>query len=168
MYHFSSHRDPSSHSCTIQIVEVAKGGPNETARMLLEKHFPKQNTARASTATISPATGSSNPKKAAQIRQVQLMKMRHHAQPADPKDKGVGVPVSERIHLKVTVDGSDASERLLWVRKVYSSHLQSTSLYTDIFVSQLEPVEPSIYSRNSLACPRRRYVGPDCTVRKCA
>jgi len=91
---------------------------NEAAHALLAKHFPsKQSTVPPAKTTSRTATVSTNPKKTAQMRQVELMKMRHHAQPADPKDKGSAVPISERLHLKVRVEGINPSERIIWFRK---------------------------------------------------
>ncbi|OCH95233.1 hypothetical protein OBBRIDRAFT_788419 [Obba rivulosa] len=112
------HRDPSSHSCSSHNTPATDERRNEAAHVLLAKHFPsRQSTTAITTSTSRPTAVSANPKKAAQKRQVELMKMRHHAQPADPKDKGAAVPINERLHLNVTVEGSNPAERLFWFRK---------------------------------------------------
>lgn len=62
---------------------------------------------------------SSNPKKQALMRQVELMKMRHRAQPGDPKDKDKSVPLDQKLHVKVHVETKDY-EKIFWFRKVQS------------------------------------------------
>ncbi|GBE82550.1 hypothetical protein SCP_0409340 [Sparassis crispa] len=42
------------------------------------------------------------------------MKMRHHAQPGDPKDRGKDVPLIERLHVIVKCGDSTST---LWFRK---------------------------------------------------
>jgi hypothetical protein len=85
---------------------------NETARALLAKHFPKSFDSSLP-ASPSAAPKTTDPAKLAQIRKVELMKMRQRAKPLDPKDQGVAP--SERIHLKVRVD---ETEKVFWSRKV--------------------------------------------------
>ena len=85
---------------------------------MLAQIFPAK-AASSSTPSVpvkkKPLT-SSNPKKAAQIRQVELMKMRHRAQPADPKDKDKNVPIGEKLYVKVSAENKD--EKLFWFQKV--------------------------------------------------
>lgn len=93
---------------------------NAAAKALLSKHFGPSSTATAS-GTSRSAT-SANPKKLAQQRQIAVMKMRHKAKPADPKDTAASVPVGERLHVKVRKAEEDiAAERILWFKKVCRS-----------------------------------------------
>ncbi|EMD34513.1 hypothetical protein CERSUDRAFT_159056 [Gelatoporia subvermispora B] len=135
------HRDPSSHSCSGETAQPANERRNEAAHALLVKHFlSKQDATTTTVVNPRPIAASSNPKKAAQIRQVELMKMRHHAQPADPKDKSAGVPISERLHLKVTVDGSNSIERLFWLRKTIGAGRAIDLLAKQLGVSTSSPL----------------------------
>lgn len=112
------HRTPASHSCTAP--DPNKPSPrNEAAKAILAKIFPASSSSGASSVVPpkkKPAT-SSNPKKAAQIRQVELMKMRHRALPADPKDQNRNVPIGERLHIKITAENKD-EEKPFWFQKV--------------------------------------------------
>ncbi len=58
-----------------------------------------------------------DPVKLAQLNKVQLMKMRHRATPADPKDKPTSVSVNDRFHIRLHVDARE--EKVYWVRKVF-------------------------------------------------
>lgn len=55
------------------------------------------------------------------------MKMRHRAAPADPKDKAASVLVDQRLHVKVSVSNSKASEKIFWFRKVHTLNVASLS-----------------------------------------
>jgi len=44
-----------------------------------------------------------------------VMKMRHRAKPADPKDRVSSVPIDHRMHVRV-LKGNE--EKTLWLRKV--------------------------------------------------
>ena len=60
-----------------------------------------------------------DPKKRAQLQQVELMRMRHRAVPADPKDKPGSVGVDQRLHVKASCRGeSEGVEKIFWFRKV--------------------------------------------------
>ena len=60
-----------------------------------------------------------DPKKLAQLQQVELMRMRHRAMPADPKDKPGSVGVDQRLHVKVSRRGDpEGVEKIFWFRKV--------------------------------------------------
>lgn len=66
---------------------------------------------------VKPPKATTDPKKLARLRAVELMRMRHHAMPADPKDKSVSP--NERIHVKIRVNTSSPSaDKLFWLRKV--------------------------------------------------
>lgn len=58
--------------------------------------------------------------KLAQLRKVNLMKLRHKAVPGDPKDRSSTVPVDQRFHVTVRLEifGRSAKEIALWFRKV--------------------------------------------------
>lgn len=43
------------------------------------------------------------------------MKMRHRANPADPKDRTTSVPVDQRLHVKII---KADEEKVFWLRKV--------------------------------------------------
>lgn len=58
-----------------------------------------------------------NSKKAAQLRQVEVMKMRHQAQPADPKDKNRQIPMTDRLHVKVRLKDNE-KQHVYWFQKV--------------------------------------------------
>lgn len=45
------------------------------------------------------------------------MKMRHRAQPADPRDKDNAVPLDQKLHVLVRAEGSK-DENPYWIRKV--------------------------------------------------
>jgi hypothetical protein len=50
------------------------------------------------------------------------MKMRHRAIPGNPQDQASSIPIDQRLHLEVRVDGEamGEKERPLWFRKVPS------------------------------------------------
>jgi len=112
-----SHRHPSSHACSPDEPESQAPAKNEAARALLAKHFPASSTS----ATPTPATASkprtSDPKKLAQIRKVELMKMRHRAVPVDPEDKAASVAVDQRVYIKATFEGDPSTVKVVWCRK---------------------------------------------------
>ncbi|KAI0693897.1 hypothetical protein BC835DRAFT_1275376 [Cytidiella melzeri] len=133
----ASHRTPVSHTCTAP--DSAQQPPrNEVAKAILAQIFPAKSTSSPTSASSSssvPAkrkpTTSTNPSKAAQIRQVELMKMRHRAQPADPKDKNKKIPIGERLHVRVSADDKP-QEQLFWFQKT-----MGTGKAVDILASHL-------------------------------
>ncbi|KAI0340156.1 hypothetical protein BDW22DRAFT_1450620 [Trametopsis cervina] len=119
----ASHRTPAAHLCTGP--DPAQPPPrNAAAKAILAQIFPAKSSADTAGSISSsipakrkpPAAASSNPKKAAQLRQVELMKMRHRAQPADPKDQNKNVPIGERLHVKVSGEDQD-NEKVFWFQK---------------------------------------------------
>lgn len=87
---------------------------NEAARALLAT-LDASKTAQS----VVPAKRKAppkDPKKAAQLRQVELMKMRHKAQPADSRDKNKHVPVDQKLHLKVRAEEKGV-ENIFWFSK---------------------------------------------------
>ncbi|EKM55829.1 uncharacterized protein PHACADRAFT_121751 [Phanerochaete carnosa HHB-10118-sp] len=117
----ASHRDPATHGCVAK--PEAEPQRNEAAKAILAKIFPTQTAV----SPMSPASSSSvpakrkappsNPKKAAQLRQVELMKMRHKAQAGDPKDKNKSVPIDQKLHVKVRTQEKGEEEKIFWFQK---------------------------------------------------
>lgn len=46
------------------------------------------------------------------------MKMRHKAQPGDPKDKNKYVHIDQKLHIKVRAEEKGDEERIFWFSKV--------------------------------------------------
>lgn len=113
------HREPQSHACVPLPGENQKPEEkNAKARALLNKHFPTSTPTAASAGSSKTASEKiANPKKLAQIKQVQLMKMRHKAKPGDPRDKPTSVSVDQRLHLQVSKESS-TDVTPFWFRKV--------------------------------------------------
>jgi hypothetical protein len=115
----SSHRHPDSHSCSNPVQTTLSVSKNEAARTILAKNFPAPASKRA----ISPRTTitvPTNPKKLAQYHQVNLMRMRHRATPANPKDKASLTPLEQRLHVQV-MPADDVDKRggkIFWFPKV--------------------------------------------------
>ena len=115
----SSHRHSSDHACSMVPPASSPSQKNPEAHELLSKHFPTKPS--SSTANpLSPAPRQpTDPKKIARLRAVELMKMRHHALPADPKDKTSSIPPTQRLHLKViALNTTPPTEQIFWIRKV--------------------------------------------------
>lgn len=91
---------------------------NPEAHELLSKHFPAKSSTVSNSLSSLPRQPT-DPKKLARLRAVELMKMRHHALPADPKDRTLSIPHTQRLHLKViAVDDTPPTEKIFWLRKV--------------------------------------------------
>lgn len=118
-----SHREASAHACKAEDPAASSTSKNAAARALLEKHFPSISSgstllnSKANSRITSASKTPLNPKKADHMRKVQVMKMRHKAQPGDPRDKGKYVAMDDKIHLHVSVNNSD-NEGSFWFRKV--------------------------------------------------
>lgn len=118
------HREPASHACAAPDPSQSSVPRNEAGRALLAKMALNASAVSDSSSgenqTIptkrKPQT-STNPKKVAQLRQVELMKMRHRAQPGDSKDQNKHVPIDQKLHVKVRMENKD-EERIFWFRKV--------------------------------------------------
>ncbi|KAG2020621.1 hypothetical protein CC2G_005942 [Coprinopsis cinerea AmutBmut pab1-1] len=112
------HRYPDTHNCAP--IQDPTPGPESSARALLKKNFGSQMTGggtskpKSSTRKKKPPT---DPVKLAQWKKVELMKLRHRAVPADPKDKGTSPPVDQRLAVSVLYDGE---EKPFWLRKSVS------------------------------------------------
>ena len=121
------HRDPNSHSCAPIHDDTVEPVPekNAVAKALLAKHFGP-DTATAAARTRSSVSKASS-RKEAQQRQLAVMKMRHNAQPGNPKDTPASVPLDQRLHVKVSRVGVPSSERIFWFPKVSSMFCLSFS-----------------------------------------
>ena len=127
----SRHRHPTSHDCARDLVveaETAKTNKNELARSLLAKHFPTPTPGASSpSSAVQTAPGkspSSDPKKLAMVQKVQAMKMRQRAIPGDPKDRTTAVPLDQKVHVRVKLEGKPEGSNVgsvLWFRKVNAS-----------------------------------------------
>ncbi|KAI9456237.1 hypothetical protein BJY52DRAFT_1171572, partial [Lactarius psammicola] len=113
----AAHRDASQHACPVP--EPPPPPKNEAAHALLAKHFPNAGAASSNRATATATRKMpTDPKKLAQLQQVELMRMRHRAVPADPKDKPSSVGVDQRLHIKVSCRGDrEGVEKTFWFRK---------------------------------------------------
>ncbi|TFK93129.1 hypothetical protein K466DRAFT_642950 [Polyporus arcularius HHB13444] len=139
----AQHREPSSHACTPP-PDSAQSVPekNAAAKALLAKHFGSTTSGDTGGARTS-TTKASNPKKEAQQRQIAAMKMRHKAQPGDPKDTAASVPVDQRLHLKVSRTGVAGSERIFWFRKtiVTGRALDMLATHFRMTISDTQPLK---------------------------
>jgi hypothetical protein len=93
---------------------------NTAGQKLLVKYFPSIPTSIDSSSAPRTTKIPSDPRKRAQLRRVDLMKMRHRAIPGDPKDKPSSVLVDQRLHVKVKLDDPNypRKEGVFWFRKV--------------------------------------------------
>ncbi|KAF8448080.1 hypothetical protein L210DRAFT_3389656 [Boletus edulis BED1] len=115
------HRHMQSHSCAG--LAIGKDDvKHEAARAILAQKFLATGTPASHTPVVTrrSTTLSSDLKVLAQLQKVNLMKLRHKAVPADPKDRGSVVPVDQRIHVIVRLEilGQSKKEIVLWFRKV--------------------------------------------------
>lgn len=91
------------------------------ARAILAKNFPSPIV---STTAQHMTKIPSDPKKLAQYQKVQLMKMRHNALPANPKDNPSSTPFDQRLHVRVQLVGLTSEnnlkgdDKVFWFRKV--------------------------------------------------
>ncbi|KAK0441155.1 uncharacterized protein EV420DRAFT_1631584 [Desarmillaria tabescens] len=107
----ADHRYPEAHSCS-SASSSESTSRNAAAEALIAKHFPATSKASSRRTPKIPT----DPVKLAQYQKVELMKMRHRAIPADPKDKPTSVPIGDRLHIKLQVYDSD-QEKIFWLRK---------------------------------------------------
>ncbi|CAL1703776.1 unnamed protein product [Somion occarium] len=150
----ATHREASAHACKAEDPAASSTSKNAAARALLEKHFPSISSgstllnSKANSRITSASKTPLNPKKADHMRKVQVMKMRHKAQPGDPRDKGKYVAMDDKIHLHVSVNNSD-NEGSFWFRKTIS-----TGKALDLLVSHFTAID---YEKPSLV----RYTDGD-------
>lgn len=100
--------------------EIIPPNKNEAAQKLLAKHFPSVNAPPSSSRTVKAPK---DPKKRAQLQKIEMMKMRHHAVPGDPKDAATSVMIDQRLHLKIKLEDQDypSNQGIFWFRKVICS-----------------------------------------------
>ncbi|KAJ2917633.1 hypothetical protein MD484_g2764, partial [Candolleomyces efflorescens] len=113
------HRYPDTHIC-IPVEPDNPSASSSSARALLEKNFGSKlsSSSKNKTLSLSKKKVPTDPVKLAQYQKVQLMKMRHSAVPADPKDKGVSLPPDQRLTMNVMYE---QTEKSFWFRKSMST-----------------------------------------------
>ncbi|KAI0050043.1 hypothetical protein FA95DRAFT_1488080 [Auriscalpium vulgare] len=126
----ASHRSPMQHACPFD--EPKAPLKNEAAHALLAKHFPVSTSASKPTASAKKKLPT-DPKKLAQLRKIEGMKMRRSALPGDPREKASSVPVDQRLHLKVSAPEWNTVEKVVWLRKT-----QGTGRALDLLAEQLK------------------------------
>lgn len=113
-----SHRHVVSHSCNSLTVQK-HDTKHDAARAILSE---KLGTPSSHTPVVVHQQRKLPPgsQKLAQLQKVNLMKLRHKAVPADPKDSGSAVPIDQRLHVtaRVEISGQSTKESALWFRKV--------------------------------------------------
>ncbi|KIJ47279.1 hypothetical protein M422DRAFT_249127 [Sphaerobolus stellatus SS14] len=127
------------------------------ARRLLEKNFPSTSSKPPSSAIpkLKPKKLPTDPKKLARLRAVELIKMRHHAIPADPRDKNVSMVPSERVDLKIQVkiqNGSgssgatDGQEKSFWLRRTVGIR-RALDMIADQFAIKISDSNPAHFEK---------------------
>jgi len=111
------HRHMQSHACP-GLVIGKDDVKHEAARAILAEKFLATGNSTSYTPVVArrPRNLPPDSQKLAQLRKVNLMKLRHKAVPGDPKDKGSSIPVDQRIHVTVRL-GQSTKEIVLWFRK---------------------------------------------------
>ncbi|TRM56619.1 hypothetical protein BD626DRAFT_575483 [Schizophyllum amplum] len=110
-------------------VATSQSSRQSEAQALLAKYFPSTGARRSTpNAVKKPPT---DPVKLAQYRKIEAMKMRHKAQPVDPRD--TNAPLSERLHVYARAS-EQTDTKIFWVRKT-----MGTGRALDCFASQLQP-----------------------------
>ncbi|EIM90521.1 uncharacterized protein STEHIDRAFT_51503 [Stereum hirsutum FP-91666 SS1] len=146
----ASHREPSSHSCPVPLIE--NPAKNEAAHALLTKHFQVAGrTGSSSASNTAPKKRPTDPKKLAQLQKIELMQMRHRAVPGDPKDKPDTILIDQRLHVKIK-DEVDAKgkDRVFWFRKTIgvgkALDLLTAQLGKTTPVRPFTPSDPTIWT----------------------
>jgi len=141
------HRHPSDHDCFMIPKATSASQQNPKAHELLAKHFPPNRSGSA--VNVKPPKATTDPKKLARLRAVELMKMRHHAIPADPKDKSVSP--NDRIHVKIRVNASPPSaDKSFWLRKSTSTG-RALDLIADQLAINISDTNPASFKKMSPA-----------------
>ncbi|KAJ3723522.1 hypothetical protein DFJ43DRAFT_1092154 [Lentinula guzmanii] len=107
------HREPASHRCS-PIQGAPESTRNETARALLAKNFTSNPSSKLPVKRRIPAKPI-DPAKLAQLRKLELMKLRQLASPLDSKLQKTTIPVDQRRFFKASMDSKPTRE--LWVEK---------------------------------------------------
>ncbi|KAL0947220.1 hypothetical protein HGRIS_013337 [Hohenbuehelia grisea] len=110
------HRHPKSHSCVQHLNPPPQELKNSVAQALLAKNFPQSNHPRQ--AVHAPKLPK-DPTKLAKFKAVQLMKLRHSAIPPSSAYTPGNTPVTERVHILVSVDtiSTKRQEKAFWLPK---------------------------------------------------
>ena len=90
---------------------------NEAAHAVLARRFPTSSAATGASKPKPKAKVPTDPKKRAALRKIEVMKLKHHAVPADKRDTLASVPLEQRLFVKVRVNGGN-EEKAFWLRKV--------------------------------------------------
>ncbi|KAI0029308.1 hypothetical protein K488DRAFT_56634 [Vararia minispora EC-137] len=106
----ATHREPASHSCPTP--EPSTKRKNEGAHAILAERFSPPT----SSAPKPKAKALTDPKKLAALRKVEVMKMKHHAVPADRRDTATSIPLEQKLFVKVRAEGI-RDDKVFWVRK---------------------------------------------------
>lgn len=112
LLYIERHRHPDLHVCPSAVGKVNIGRAPKTLPSYSSPTTPIHRKIN-------------DPIKLAQWKKVQLMKMRHHAIPADPRDRNGSPPIEERLHIRLTTNDSD---KLFWFRKVCVGLLQEKNI----------------------------------------
>ncbi|KAG8958991.1 hypothetical protein FRC03_008556 [Tulasnella sp. 419] len=122
------HRHAEAHECkgSVASSSSASTDKNAAARALLAKAFPTQSKKAGTPSTSISVKGATStqaskldPVRLAKKKNVELMRMRHRAIPADPRHKSGSVPALEqRRHVSVK---TEAKETVFWVLKDVST-----------------------------------------------
>lgn len=112
-----SHRHADAHNCVPISSAPSSEDKKAEAQALLSKLFPdvKPKPGSSSGARSKPT----DPVKAAKVRAIELMRMKHKAIPGDPAHaRGSTVPVANKVHLRVVyVPSTTKIEKVLWFVK---------------------------------------------------
>ncbi|KAI1788438.1 hypothetical protein LXA43DRAFT_637932 [Ganoderma leucocontextum] len=138
----AEHRSPISHDCMhpLDVTTTPVSDKNAAAKALLAKHFGVD--AASSTARPGPSASRTSARKEAQQRQLAVMKMRHTAQPGNPKDTPASVPLEQRLHVKVTQADLPSSERTFWFPKTIGTGraLDMLATHFNLTISDSKPL----------------------------
>ncbi|KAF8835444.1 hypothetical protein BDN67DRAFT_984629 [Paxillus ammoniavirescens] len=93
--------------------------------------------------SLKPTTDT---KKVAQLRKVNLMQMRHKAMPGDPKDKDSTIPVERRLHINVQLEmtGQPPGGIILWFQKTMATG-KALDLIVDHFMLSTSEASSPLY-----------------------
>lgn len=121
---------------------------NEAARAILAQNFPPTLTSTSHTPVVARRSlkPTTDAKKVAQLRKVNLMKMRHKAMPGDPKDKGSTIPVERRLHINVQLEmtGQPPGGIVLWFQKTMATG-KALDLIVDHFMLSTSRASSPLY-----------------------
>ncbi|KAM5535570.1 hypothetical protein V8D89_010737 [Ganoderma adspersum] len=139
----AEHRSSVSHDCMplSNTTMAPVSDKNAAAKALLAKHFGVGSA--SSIARPGSSASSPNARKEAQQRQLTVMRMRHKAQPGNPKDTPAAVPVEQRLHIKVTQASLPSSELIFWFPKTIGTGraLDMLATHFKLIISDSQPLK---------------------------